>query len=139
MGAESAFACRKRQIYQMDFSARAGAKRFFQSRKTRRRRSSLRTEFLRHGLFDNRKAATKMRTRHRPPVCRMESRKRKERSRFQKVKSLSKLREAVKKIEIPNDWNALVKSDPQKAIEEQNRIKRRISNRFCRRFDLPKF
>lgn len=36
----------------------------------------------------------------------------------------------IRKIEIPNDWNALVAADPEKAIEEQNRIKRDFQNAF---------
>ncbi len=38
--------------------------------------------------------------------------------------------EAVKKIEIPNDWNALVTTNPRKAIEEQNRIKEKFQSAF---------
>jgi predicted GNAT superfamily acetyltransferase len=38
--------------------------------------------------------------------------------------------EAVKQIEIPNDWNALVTTNPRKAIEEQNRIKEKFQNAF---------
>ncbi|CAN5638624.1 hypothetical protein BH20ACI4_BH20ACI4_26400 [soil metagenome] len=38
--------------------------------------------------------------------------------------------EAVKKIEIPNDWNLLVKTNPRKAIEEQNRIKEEFQTAF---------
>lgn len=38
--------------------------------------------------------------------------------------------EAVRKIEIPNDWNALVSTNPRKAIEEQTRIKREFQNAF---------
>ena len=52
MGAKEARSFGKRQIYQMDFSARHGAKRIFQSRKTRRNRPPILTEFLRHGLSD---------------------------------------------------------------------------------------
>ena len=39
--------------------------------------------------------------------------------------------EAVKTIEIPNDWNALVKTNPQKAIDEQTRIKKEFQNAFA--------
>ena len=39
--------------------------------------------------------------------------------------------EAVKKIEIPNDWNALVTTNPRKAIDEQNRIKKNFKTAFA--------
>ncbi len=39
--------------------------------------------------------------------------------------------EPVKKIEIPNDWNTVVKTNPQKAIEEQTRIKKEFQNAFA--------
>lgn len=46
----------------------------------------------------------------------------------------------VRKIEIPSDWNALVKSDAQKAIAEQTRIKKEFQAAFaedlvCRAFE----
>ena len=41
--------------------------------------------------------------------------------------------EAVKKIEIPNDWNLLVETNPQKAIEEQTRIKEEFQNAFAKK------
>jgi predicted GNAT superfamily acetyltransferase len=37
---------------------------------------------------------------------------------------------AVREIEIPNDWNALVKTDPRKAVAEQERIKREFLDAF---------
>ena len=39
--------------------------------------------------------------------------------------------EIIKKIEIPNDWNELVKTDPRKAIDEQNRIKAEFQTAFA--------
>jgi predicted GNAT superfamily acetyltransferase len=38
--------------------------------------------------------------------------------------------EAVRTIEIPNDWNMLVKTDPKKAVEQQNRIRREFLAAF---------
>ena len=40
--------------------------------------------------------------------------------------------EAITKIEIPNDWNALVITNPQKAIDEQTRIKKEFQNAFAK-------
>lgn len=37
----------------------------------------------------------------------------------------------IRTIEIPNDWNALVKTNPQKAIEEQERIKKEFQSAFA--------
>ena len=39
--------------------------------------------------------------------------------------------EPVKTIEIPNHWNELVKTNPQKAIDEQMRIKEEFQNAFA--------
>ncbi len=39
--------------------------------------------------------------------------------------------EIVQKIEIPNDWNDLVRSNPSKAIEEQKRIKQEFQTAFA--------
>lgn len=39
--------------------------------------------------------------------------------------------EAAKTIEIPNDWNALVKANPRKAISEQARIKNEFQAAFA--------
>jgi predicted GNAT superfamily acetyltransferase len=39
--------------------------------------------------------------------------------------------EAVASIEIPNDWNNLVQTEPQKAIDEQNRIKEEFQKAFA--------
>ena len=39
--------------------------------------------------------------------------------------------EPVKQIEISNDWNALVKTNPQKAIDEQTRIKKEFQSAFA--------
>ncbi len=38
--------------------------------------------------------------------------------------------QAVKTIEIPNDWNALVQTNPRQAVEEQNRIKHEFQTAF---------
>lgn len=48
-------------------------------------------------------------------------------------------REAAREIEIPNDWDALVAADPQRAIAEQNRVKAEFGGAFdgglvCRGF-----
>ena len=48
--------------------------------------------------------------------------------------------EIARKIEIPNDWNALIKSDLQKAIDEQTRVKAEFQTAFaenlvCRGFE----
>jgi predicted GNAT superfamily acetyltransferase len=54
----------------------------------------------------------------------------------------------VRQIEIPNDWNALLKSDPEKAAAEQTRAKDKFQTAFaegliCRGFerggDNPKY
>lgn len=39
--------------------------------------------------------------------------------------------EIIQKIEIPNDWNELVKSNPKKAVEEQNRLKKEFQTAFA--------
>lgn len=39
--------------------------------------------------------------------------------------------EAVKKIEVPNDWNTLVTNDPRKAIAEQARMKNEFQTAFA--------
>ena len=39
--------------------------------------------------------------------------------------------EAITTIEIPNDWNALVATNPQKAINEQTRIKKEFQSAFA--------
>ncbi len=49
-------------------------------------------------------------------------------------------KKVVRKIEIPNDWNSLVKNDPKKAIKEQDRIKEEFQTAFsegliCRGFE----
>jgi predicted GNAT superfamily acetyltransferase len=56
----------------------------------------------------------------------------------EKVKTLAKggefveKTEIVSKIEIPNDWNNLVKSNPHKAVAEQNRIKVEFQTAFSK-------
>ena len=55
----------------------------------------------------------------------------------EKVKQLAKgeefieTGEAVRKIEIPNDWNALVKNNPEKAVAEQARVKEEFQAAFA--------
>lgn len=55
----------------------------------------------------------------------------------EKVKKLAKgerffeTEKAVAAIEIPNDWNGLVLSEPRKAIDEQNRIKDEFQEAFA--------
>lgn len=55
-----------------------------------------------------------------------------------KVKALAKAEkfvetdEIVQKIEIPNNWDELIKSDLQKGIDEQNRIKSEFQNAFAK-------
>lgn len=39
--------------------------------------------------------------------------------------------EAARKIEIPNDWNALVKNNPEKAVAEQRRVKEEFQAAFA--------
>jgi len=56
-----------------------------------------------------------------------------------KNKSFAEKSEAVKAIEIPNDWNALLKSDIKKAKAEQRRVREEFQNAFsqgliCRGF-----
>lgn len=48
-----------------------------------------------------------------------------------KSESFSETGEIVKKIEVPNDWNTLVKTDPRKAIEEQTRMKEEFQTAFA--------
>ncbi len=47
--------------------------------------------------------------------------------------------EAAKKIEIPNDWNELVKTNPQKAVAEQTRIKNEFQKAFAENLVAGKF
>jgi predicted GNAT superfamily acetyltransferase len=56
-----------------------------------------------------------------------------------KSENFTEKSEAVRSIEISNDWNALVKSDPQKAIDEQEKAKQEFQAAFaegliCRSF-----
>ncbi len=39
--------------------------------------------------------------------------------------------EIVKTVEVPNDWNRLVKNEPRKAIAEQNRMKKEFQTAFA--------
>ncbi len=56
----------------------------------------------------------------------------------EKVKKLAKgekfveAEEVVKTIEIPNDWNALVSQNPEKAVAEQERVKTEFQNALAR-------
>lgn len=61
-------------------------------------------------------------------------------SRLANGEDFSEMGEAVETIEIPADWNALVKANPRKAIAEQARIKREFQSAFergliCRGFE----
>lgn len=47
--------------------------------------------------------------------------------------------EIAKKIEIPNDWNALVRIDLKKACAEQNRIKRELQTAFAEKMIVRAF
>ena len=55
----------------------------------------------------------------------------------EKVKALAKSEkftgqsEVVRKIEIPNDWNALLNSNAEKAIDEQTRVKEEFQKAFA--------
>lgn len=53
--------------------------------------------------------------------------------RLAQGKELYEANEAVRKIEIPNDWNALVKNFPEKAIAEQRRVKEEFQAAFADR------
>lgn len=64
----------------------------------------------------------------------------------EKVKKLAKGEKffeqgkAIRTIEIPNDWNALLKSNPKKAVAEQMRVKEEFQKAFaenliCRNFE----
>ena len=60
--------------------------------------------------------------------------------RFAKGEKYSENAEVVKRIELRFKWNELVKNDPQKAVNEQNRIKDEFQAAFadgliCRRFE----
>lgn len=48
-----------------------------------------------------------------------------------KGESFSETDAIVKQVEVPNDWNALVKNDPEKAIEVQARMKREFESAFA--------
>ncbi len=48
-----------------------------------------------------------------------------------KGESYAEKRKLARTIEIPNDWNALVKSNPQAAIDEQTRIKTEFQAAFA--------
>lgn len=47
--------------------------------------------------------------------------------------------EPVSTIEIPNDWNDLVKTNPKKAVAEQTRIKREFENAFAEKLIAKRF
>jgi len=52
-------------------------------------------------------------------------------SALSKGESFTETGEIVKEIEVPNDWNALVKTDPRKAIEVQARMKEEFQTAFA--------
>lgn len=45
--------------------------------------------------------------------------------------SFSETGEIIKKIEVPSDWHALVKNDPEKAVEVQAKMKEEFENAFA--------
>jgi predicted GNAT superfamily acetyltransferase len=47
--------------------------------------------------------------------------------------------EVARRIEIPNDWNALVENDPQDAIKEQTRIKNEFQTAFAEGLVVKRF
>ena len=51
--------------------------------------------------------------------------------KLEKGESAQETSEIVQKIEIPNDWNELVGSNPSKAVEEQKRIKEEFQTAFA--------
>jgi predicted GNAT superfamily acetyltransferase len=60
--------------------------------------------------------------------------------RLEISESCAETDEIARKIEIPNDWNGLVKSDVRKAIDEQTRVKAEFQKAFaekliCRSFE----
>jgi predicted GNAT superfamily acetyltransferase len=50
--------------------------------------------------------------------------------RLEKRKTFSETGEVARTIEISNDWNALVRDDPQKAVAEQTRVKEEFQTAF---------
>ncbi len=52
--------------------------------------------------------------------------------KLEKGEKFAEKSEIVNKIEIPNDWNELVKTNPGKAVEEQNRLKEEFQTAFAR-------
>lgn len=52
-------------------------------------------------------------------------------AKLEKGEKFEETSEIVQKIEIPNDWNELVKSNPSRAVEEQNRIKAEFQTAFA--------
>ena len=53
--------------------------------------------------------------------------------KLEKGEKFEETSEIVQKIEIPGDWNELVKSNPVKAVEEQKRIKEEFQKAFADR------
>ncbi len=51
--------------------------------------------------------------------------------KLSKAEKFEETGEIVRKIEVPNDWNSLVKNDVLKAITEQTRIKNEFENAFA--------
>lgn len=48
-----------------------------------------------------------------------------------KGENFTERNEPFRSIEIPNDWNAMLKSEPQRAIDEQERVKKEFQNAFA--------
>ncbi len=51
--------------------------------------------------------------------------------KLEKGERFEETSEIIQKIEIPNDWNELVKSNPNNAIEQQNRLKEEFQTAFA--------
>jgi hypothetical protein len=49
-----------------------------------------------------------------------------------KGESFKETAEIVRTIEISNDWNELLKTDPQKAVDEQTRVKEEFEAAFTK-------
>jgi predicted GNAT superfamily acetyltransferase len=51
---------------------------------------------------------------------------------LEKGEKFEETAKVVQKIEIPNNWNELVKANPEKAIEEQKRLKKEFESAFAK-------
>lgn len=47
--------------------------------------------------------------------------------------------QVIREIEIPTDWNELVKTNPRKAVDEQNRIKEEFQSAFAENLIVKRF